>query len=70
LWFARARCRGEDPNTFMPAFTATGAKAKAMCADCVVREPCLDYALRRPGLVGVWGGRTERERARMRPSAR
>ena len=67
-WFGRARCRGQDPSTFFPSYLATASKAKAYCSDCAVCDECLDYAIRRPELGGVWGGRTERERARLRES--
>jgi WhiB family redox-sensing transcriptional regulator len=65
-WFARAACRGKDPNLFVPPFSSAGARAKAVCSACAVVDACLDYALRRPDLSGVWGGKTERERNRLR----
>lgn len=37
-------------------------RAKAICAQCSVREPCLAYALRIREPHGVWGGLTESER--------
>jgi WhiB family redox-sensing transcriptional regulator len=40
--------------------------AKAVCARCPVRKPCLDYALQDASLMGVWGGTSERERRHMR----
>lgn len=43
-----------------------GAKAKAICAECPVRQACLDRALsfEQPGekRFGIWGGMTPRER--------
>ncbi len=36
--------------------------ARAVCAGCPAREPCLNYALANPELVGIWGGTTGRER--------
>ena len=32
------------------------ARAKAICARCAVREPCLSRALERREPCGVWGG--------------
>ena len=37
-------------------------QAKAVCADCVVKDECLAYALRNRERMGVWGGLTEVER--------
>jgi WhiB family redox-sensing transcriptional regulator len=31
-------------------------KAKAVCALCPLRAPCLGYALRHPARYGIWGG--------------
>ncbi len=33
------------------------ARAKAICAQCPVREPCFENALARREPYGVWGGR-------------
>ena len=54
-------------------------KAKEVCALCIVRNRCLDYALGEPGQParvtgnGIWGGLNEAERAaerrRRRPSS-
>ena len=41
-------------------------RAKAFCAGCVVREDCLEYALRNGEKFGIWGGMSERERRRIR----
>jgi WhiB family redox-sensing transcriptional regulator len=41
---------------------AKALRAKAVCARCPVRQPCLDYALRREQSWGVWGGLTSDER--------
>jgi WhiB family redox-sensing transcriptional regulator len=35
--------------------------AKAVCETCPVREPCLEHALIYKE-VGVWGGKSEKER--------
>ncbi len=39
--------------------------AKEVCNDCPVRLRCFDYALS-AGMVGVWGGTTAEERAKLR----
>jgi len=35
-----------------------------MCANCPLRQPCLEYALREP-VDGIWGGTTAKQRRRM-----
>ena len=40
-------------------------EAKAICAQCPVRQACLEYALTNRERDGVWGGATERERRRI-----
>lgn len=40
--------------------------AKRICADCVVQPQCLEFALGRPELLGVWAATTPNERAAMR----
>ena len=40
-------------------------EAKAICAECPVRQACLEHALAHREREGVWGGATERERRRI-----
>jgi WhiB family transcriptional regulator, redox-sensing transcriptional regulator len=68
-WIDEASCRGGDPaviRLFFPDKGGSLQRAKAVCADCPVRIPCLEHALERPELQGIWGGATEPERDRMR----
>ena len=37
-------------------------KAKSICATCLVRDECLEYALTIKEPYGIWGGLTEIER--------
>ena len=37
-------------------------RAKAICASCSVRQPCLEYALAIREPHGIWGGLNEAER--------
>ena len=64
-WRSNASCRGLDPAIFYPASEEDAAEAKAVCAGCVVREACLEYALVNRERDGVWGGATEKERRRI-----
>ncbi len=64
-WRQHAACRGVDPDVFYPASEEDAEPAKAICAQCPVRQPCLEYALTNRERDGVWGGATEKERRRM-----
>lgn len=64
-WRNRSACRGVDPDIFFPVSDEDAGPAKAICAECSVREACLEYALATRERDGVWGGATERERRRI-----
>jgi WhiB family redox-sensing transcriptional regulator len=72
-WRNEAECRDTDPDLFFPVGT-TGAAldqieaAKAICANCVVRAECLEYALVTNQESGIWGGTSEEERRKLRKS--
>lgn len=62
-WMANGLCREVDPDLFFPEYGANVTKhARKVCASCFVQDKCLDYALAHPGILGVWGGMSERER--------
>jgi hypothetical protein len=44
--------------------------ARRLCMGCPVREKCLDYAMERPELEGIWGQTTAAQRGTMRRKAR
>lgn len=66
-WWEQAACQAVDPELFFP-ITEAGlaeaqvARAKAVCAQCRVRQRCLDYAVVTRQLHGIWGGMSEDER--------
>jgi len=64
-WRLKGACRGLDPAIFYPVSEDDAVEAKAVCNNCPVREPCLEWALGNREHDGVWGGATERERRRM-----
>ena len=64
-WRLKGACRGLDPAIFYPVSEEDAAEAKAVCDNCPVREPCLEWALANREQDGVWGGASERERRRM-----
>lgn len=74
-WVQRARCRDEDPELFFPIGTTGPAaeqieRAKAVCDQCEVRGPCLEWALETGQDAGVWGGLSEEERLALRRARR
>ena len=70
-WREIAACRDSEPTLFFPIGTTGLAveqieEAKGICADCLVTEDCLQYALQTNQEAGVWGGYAEDERRRLR----
>ena len=74
-WMAAAACAGADPSAWFPGKGGSYGDAAAVCDDCPVREACLDHALALEGnapgnhRVGMWGGLTPKERARLAQQA-
>lgn len=71
-WQSHAACRGMASDTFFhPPDERTTARedriaaAKAVCRRCPAITACLDHALRVREPYGVWGGRSEDERAEL-----
>ena len=70
-WRQLAACLDSDPTMFFP-IGSTGpaveqiATATAICATCLVKEDCLQYALETNQESGVWGGYSEDDRRRLR----
>lgn len=69
-WQERGSCRGVDAELFFPASEEEATTAKAICTTCPVRLACLAFAVEHSERFGVWGGLTEKERARLSPAAR
>ena len=65
-WQANARCAEVDPEIFFPERGGSSKAARAVCAQCEVRDKCLEYALNNKEQFGIWGGTSERERRRLR----
>jgi WhiB family redox-sensing transcriptional regulator len=70
VWQVKAACRGPQAAVFFPPSyferkdekIEREARAKAICAQCSVKEPCLDFALDIREPHGIWGGLNEMER--------
>jgi len=70
-WRSDAACRDLPTDLFFPVGHGPRAQdqarlAKQICADCPVRQECLDYALEGNSRYGVFGGLDEDERHRLR----
>ena len=73
LWQDRAACKGPQAAIFFPPShverkderEAREQRAKAICGECPVRQPCLDYALDIREQHGIWGGLNEVERKQL-----
>jgi WhiB family redox-sensing transcriptional regulator len=69
-WWQAAYCAGR-PELFFPPVglepdqqrRKREAAAIGLCRRCSIRARCLDYSLRHDIRSGIWGGRTERDRA-------
>jgi WhiB family transcriptional regulator, redox-sensing transcriptional regulator len=78
-WSTRAACAGMgptesgDPDPFFPESgpdlsrdRKASAQAKRVCARCRVRVECLTWAMDENIPYGVFGGRSEEQRRKMR----
>jgi len=74
-WRLNAACAHADPELFFPdpGQAPQAAAAKAICASCAVRGPCLEQALHGPQAsqdhTGIFAGTTASERVRLRGRA-
>ena len=64
-WMEDGKCRKHLPETFFPSDGVGVEVARRICAECPVKEPCLEYALDQRIDHGVWGGTSERQRRRI-----
>lgn len=61
-WQHKALCSQTDPEAFFPEKGGSTRDAKRVCAQCEVREQCLQWAIDHDERFGIWGGMSERER--------
>ncbi len=65
-WMDDAACKGETDLFFGNGLERGGrrhntvAKAKAICAECPVIDPCREHAVRYES-YGIWGGMSQRQ---------
>lgn len=66
-WVLSASCAQSDPELWFPDKGQNNREAKDICGACDVRKECLEWAVNAPvNLLGIWGGFSETERARIR----
>lgn len=68
-WMADAACREHPEVEFFPTRGQSTRPAKAVCANCLVRQECAAYAVEHNadgGSDGIWGGLTAHERRPLR----
>jgi WhiB family redox-sensing transcriptional regulator len=69
-WRTFAACRGKPTALWFSPLPHHQALAIEVCSHCPVRQACLDDALGRGEVEGVWGGTTPGERAASTRSTR
>jgi excisionase family DNA binding protein len=69
-WRADSECRRHPTRWWFNGDHRETALAKSICSGCVVQEPCLEFALTRPDMFGIWAATTANERAAIRREAR
>lgn len=65
--------RGGDPASLAGmkrTRAGTDRRAKAVCGECPVRRPCLEFALDHDLVHGIWGGTTPQDRQAWRGGRR
>jgi WhiB family redox-sensing transcriptional regulator len=68
-WQRDAACVEHPEVNFFVDRGESSRPAKAVCAGCLVRDECFEYAVQLRIKEGVWGGLNEPERRRVRGSA-
>lgn len=66
-WMVDGNCLGLEPDLFFSGSDKGNMHdAKDVCAKCVCRAECLDYAMAAPERFGCWGGTSPHERRELR----
>ncbi|MBL0202903.1 MAG: WhiB family transcriptional regulator [Candidatus Microthrix sp.] len=63
-------CAGLESSIFYPPTEEESGRAKAVCAECPVRQDCLEFAISVREKEGVWGGPRLSGLSRSRPALR
>lgn len=65
-WMSWKNCGDTDPEIFFPEQGGSAEWARIICGRCAVEAECLEWALARDERFGIWGGKTEHERRRLK----
>jgi len=65
-WHRSGRCRTLPTDVFFPTRGEDLEPARAICRACPVQDNCAEYAIGVTGLLGVWGGMSEKDRRQAR----
>lgn len=66
-WISQAACAGMDTELWFCDDSGESYRyARAVCRNCPVRNDCLEWALDTRTGQGMWGGKSPRERERLR----
>lgn len=66
-------CAGKPLARYFPPNGIHGEQIRHItrgCDGCPFQQPCLDYALARPDVYGIWGGTTKADRDHIRRRGR
>lgn len=69
-WQQHAACRGMGHEVWFARAGEGHGHLRAICAGCPVQQTCLDWALDHNITWGFWGGKSDRERRRIRRQRR
>ncbi len=65
-WRRDSACKPHPTQWWFAGHPKEITRAKRICASCPVAAQCLEYAVARPALLGVWAATSATERAAMR----
>jgi len=69
-WRADSLCKKYPTHWWFAGGAHETVMAKSICASCSVSKSCLEFALGRPEILGVWASTTPNERAALRRARR
>ena len=69
-WRADSLCRPHPTRWWFAGDPREALVAKSICSGCPVKGPCLEFALSRPDVFGIWAATTASERTTIRRDLR
>ena len=68
-WMKDAACAGNKEANWFPDKSGKNTRASLavqICNTCLVKQECLNYAVARPEVLGIWGGKSPKARRVLR----